>query len=38
VIEGLRGRPSIAELLRREGINRNSYCTRSKELLEAGER
>ncbi len=38
VLEGLRGEESIAELCRREGINTNIYCLRSKEFLEAGKK
>ncbi len=36
VLEGLRGESSIAELCRKEGINRNLYYRWSKEFLEAG--
>ena len=36
VLEGLRGEESIAELCRREGMNRNMYYKWSKEFLEAG--
>jgi transposase-like protein len=36
VLEGLRGKVSIAELCRKEGINQNLYYRWSKEFLEAG--
>ncbi len=36
VVEGLRGKASVAELCRREGINPNLYYKWSKEFLEAG--
>jgi len=38
VLEGLRGKETIAELCRREGIAPNLYYTWSKEFLEAGKR
>ena len=38
VLEGLRGKDSIAELCRREGINTNIYYRWSKEFLEAGKK
>src|SRR4249920_978157 len=38
VLEGLRGEDSIAELCRKEGINRNLYYRWSKEFLEAGKK
>ncbi len=38
VLTGLRGEDSIAELCRREGINRNLYYRWSKEFLEAGKK
>ena len=38
VLEGLRGEESIAELCRREGIASSTYCSWSKEFLEAGKR
>ena len=38
VLEGLRGECSIAELCRREGINRNLYYRWSKDFLEAGKK
>jgi transposase len=37
-LEGLRGKESIAELCRREGIVQNLYYRWSKEFLEAGKR
>src|SRR6204780_5669753 len=38
VIAGLRGEDSIAELCRKEGINRNLYYRWSKDFLEAGKK
>src|ERR1700712_2513187 len=38
VLEGLRGKDSIAELCRREGIAASMYYGWSKEFLEAGKR
>ncbi len=38
VLEGLRGKMSIAELCRREGINSNLYYRWSKDFPEAGKR
>src|SRR6516162_4151035 len=38
VIAGLRGEESIAELCRKEGINKNLYYRWSKEFLEAGKK
>jgi transposase len=38
VLEGLRGKESIAALCRREGIAESLYYTCSKEFLEAGKR
>jgi transposase len=38
LIDGLRGEDSMAELCRREGINRNLYYRWSKEFLEAGKK
>ena len=38
VLEGLRGKESIAALCRREGIATNLYYSWSKEFLEAGKR
>jgi hypothetical protein len=38
VLEGLRGKDSIAELCRKEGINQNLYYRWSKEFLEAGKK
>src|SRR5258707_359260 len=38
VLEGLRGEDSIAELVRKEGINQNLYYRWSKEFLEAGKK
>ena len=38
VLEGLRGEVGIADLYRRESIHPNQYFTRSKELLETGNR
>ena len=38
VLEGLRGKDSIAELCRREGINQNLYYRWSKDFLEAGKK
>jgi transposase len=38
VIAGLRGEDSIAELCRKEEINRNLYYRWSKEFLEAGKK
>jgi transposase len=38
VLEGLRGKESIAELCRREGIASSMYYGWSKEFLEAGKR
>jgi len=35
VLQGLRGEDSIAELCRREGLNKNGYYRWSKEFLEA---
>jgi len=35
---GLRGKDSIAELFRKEGINQNLYYRWSKEFLEAGKK
>jgi transposase len=36
VLEGIRGDQTIAELCRREGINKNLYYRWSKDFLEAG--
>ena len=36
VLDGLRGKESITELCRREGLNQNVYYRWSKEFLEAG--
>jgi transposase len=38
VIAGLRGKDSIAELCRKEGINQNLYYRWSKDFLEAGKK
>src|SRR5262249_62255234 len=38
VLDGLRGKSSIAELCRREGIAEGLYYSWSKEFLEAGKR
>ena len=38
VIKGLRGKVSIAELCRKEGINADLYCLWSKDFLEAGKK
>ena len=38
VLDGLRGKSSIAELCRREGIAESLYYAWSKEFLEAGKR
>jgi transposase len=38
VLDGLRGKSSIAELCRREGIAESLYYSWSKEFLEAGKR
>ena len=38
VLEGLRGKDSIAELCRREGLKSNVYYRWSKEFLEAGKK
>jgi transposase len=38
VLEVLRGKDSIAELCRREGVNTNVYYRWSKEFLEAGKK
>jgi len=38
VLDGLRGKDSIAELCRREGIAQSLYYVWSKEFLEAGKR
>ena len=38
VLDGLRGKSSIAELCRGEGIAESLYYTWSKEFLEAGKR
>jgi len=38
VLEGLRGKDSIAELCRREGINPNVYYRWSKDFMEAGKK
>ena len=38
VLDGLRGKDSIAELCRREGIAQSLYYSWSKEFLEAGEK
>ena len=38
MLEGLRGEDSIAELCRKEGINKNLYYRWSKEFLEAGKK
>ena len=38
VLEGLRGKDSIAELCRREGIAQSLYYKWSKEFLEAGKK
>ena len=38
VLEGLRGKDSIAELCRREGIAQNLYYRWSKDFLEAGKK
>ena len=38
VLDGLRGKSSIAELCRREGIAEGLYYAWSKEFLEAGKR
>lgn len=38
VLEGLRGKCSIAKLSRKEGINQNLYYRWSKDFLEAGKR
>lgn len=38
VLEGLRGKDSIAELCRKEGIAQSLYYTWSKEFMEAGKR
>ena len=38
VLDGLRGKYSIAELCRREGINHNLYYRWSKDFLEAGKK
>ena len=38
VLEGLRGKDSIAELCRWEQINQNLYYRWSKEFLEAGKK
>ena len=38
VLQGLRGKESIAELCRREQINQNLYYRWSKEFLEAGKK
>jgi transposase len=37
-LNGLRGKSSIAELCRREGISESLYCAWSKKFLEAGKR
>jgi len=36
VLEGIRGDQTVAELCRREGINKNLYYRWSKDFLEAG--
>ena len=36
VLEGLRGKETVAELCRREGISESVYYRWSKEFLEAG--
>ena len=38
VLEGLRGKDSIAELCRKEGIAQSLYYTWSKDFMEAGKR
>jgi len=38
VLDGLRGKVSIAELSRKEGIVQSLYYTWSKEFMEAGKR
>ena len=38
MLDGLRGKDSIAELCRREGIVQNRYYRWSKEFLEAGKK
>jgi transposase len=38
VLEGLRGKDSIADLCRKEGIAQSLYYTWSKEFMEAGKR
>jgi transposase len=38
VIAGLRGKESVAELCRKEGINQNLYYRWSKDFLEAGKK
>lgn len=38
VLEGLRGKESVAVLCRREGINANVYYRWSKDFLEAGKK
>ena len=38
VLDGLRGKDSIAELCRKEGIAQSLYYTWSKEFMEAGKR
>ena len=38
VLDGLRGKDSIAELCRKEGIAQSLFYTWSKEFMEAGKR
>ena len=38
MIAGLRGKESVAELCRKEGINQNLYYRWSKDFLEAGKK
>jgi len=38
VLEDLRGEEAIAELCRKESINQNLYCRRSKKFLKAGKK
>ena len=38
VLDGLRGKPSIAKLYRQEGINQNLYDRWSKNFLAAGKK